>query len=140
MPRVQAAHTNATETRTTGGSGFLLLQFVLLDTGKETLTALGLVHVLDANVDVLVDNTVTHNLVHTDTDSALGDVVHTTSATVVELVWHTLVDSTVGLDIHVVTDLERTQVRRKLDHTALTEWSGKHITRTRTVTERVRHC
>ena len=58
----------------------------------------------------------------------------------VELVGHTLVDSTVGLDVNDVTDLVGLQVGGKLDgHTMLPEVTGEHVAGASTDTIGVRH-
>ena len=58
----------------------------------------------------------------------------------VELVRHTLVDSTVGLDVNDVTDLVGLQVGGKLDgHTMLPEVTGEHVAGASADTIGVRH-
>jgi len=59
---------------------------------------------------------------------------------VVELVGHTLVDSTVGLDVNNVADLVGLQVGGKLDgHTMLPEVTGEHVAGASADTIGVRH-
>lgn len=45
---------------------------------------------LDAQVDALLDITVLDLLVDDNSDGALGNVVHNTGLSVVNLVWHTI--------------------------------------------------
>jgi hypothetical protein len=61
--------------------GFLALASVLLDTVKELLTALGVLDVLNTDVDALLQVTVANALVDNDTNSRLGDVVDNTGTT-----------------------------------------------------------
>jgi hypothetical protein len=59
---------------------------------------------------------------------------------VVELVGHTLVDSTVSLDVDDIADLVGLQVGGKLDgHTMLPEVTGEHVAGASADTIRVRH-
>merc|ERR1712139_664503 len=74
---------------------------VLLDTVEELLTTAGGGDVLDTNVNTLGHDAATNLLVHDNTDGVWGDVEDNASATVVELVWHTLLDGRVGLDVDV---------------------------------------
>jgi hypothetical protein len=62
--------------------------------------------VLDTEVDTLLDITVLDFLVDDDTDGGTGDVVDDTSLSVVDLVWHSLLDSSVCFDINDVSDPE----------------------------------
>ncbi len=58
----------------------------------------------------------------------------------VELVGHTLVDSTVSLDVNNVADLVGLQVGGKLDgHTMLPEVTGEHVAGASADTIGVRH-
>ena len=45
-------------------------------------------------------------LVDDDTDGSLGNVENTSSGTVVDLVWHTLLESTITLDIDDISLVE----------------------------------
>ncbi len=82
---------------------------------------------LHTHMDSLLDNPVTHLLVHFNADGALGDVPDLTSAAMVELVGHALVDGAVHLDVHVVSDVEGSQVCGQRNVTLLPEGPGEEI-------------
>ena len=121
-------------------SVFTLDSIVLLDTFEEFSSALGRNDVVDLDVNSLLDDAVSDLLVDFDTDSSLGDIENNTSAAMETLEGHTLVDSTVGLDINVVTILIATHISGERNDTMFTEVSLKHVTSTSTITVSVRHC
>ena len=65
------------------------------------------------SIDVLVDD---------NTAGVCGDVENSTGLSVVELVWHTLMDGTVGNDINVVSDLELDEVSGQWSSSMLLVW------------------
>ena len=81
-------------------------------------------------------------LVDFDTNSSLSNVPDTTSTTMVELVRHTLVDGSINLHIHVITDFEGPEVGREWDNTLLPEPSREQIpgSRPHSVTRRHFRC
>ena len=87
--------------------GGYLCGLVLLDASNDLLLALALVNVGDGNVDVLLDDSTIDQLLDGDTDSALVHVEDDTSATVVVLVGHTLVNGGINLDVDIVSSLLR---------------------------------
>ncbi|KAF7581256.1 hypothetical protein FOB63_003893 [Clavispora lusitaniae] len=116
------------------GLGFLLQGSVGLDSVQELLTTSRVLDVLDSQVDLLLDVSVTNNLVDDDTDSRLGDVENDTGLTLVVLVRHTLLDRTVGLDVDNVSNFVDLQVRRQWNCPVLLEVTLEHVTSTRSVT------
>jgi hypothetical protein len=63
----------------------------------------------------LLNDPMTNLLVDHNADGALGHIPDNTSASVVELVRHTLVHSAVHLDVHIITDLVVAQIRGQVD-------------------------
>ena len=116
------------------GLGLLLQSSVGLDSVQELLTTSRVLDVLDSQVDLLLDVSVTNNLVDDDTDSRLGDVENDTGLTLVVLVRHTLLDRTVGLDVDNVSNFVDLQVRRQWNCPVLLEVTLEHVTSTRSVT------
>lgn len=92
---------------------------------------------LNAEVDTLLEVSVANDLLDNDTNGGLGNVVDNTGLTVVELVRHTLLDRTVGLDVNDITNLVNLQVGRKRDGTMLLEVTRESVTSTRSVTAAV---
>jgi len=126
----------------TGLLGFKILSHggeVLLLALEELLLALGRTNVLNTDVKTLADKTVADLLVQLDTDGTPRDVPHAASATVIELVGHTLVDGTVNNDIDVIANLVGVEVGAKRGHAMLPEVLGELSTSASTSTERVRH-
>lgn len=88
----------------------------------------------DTNVDSLLNVSVTNNLVKKDTNSRTGHIKHDTGTSVVEVVWETLLDSTVGLDIDNVTLLVGVEVGGETWSSMLLEVPGEFVTSTSAVT------
>ena len=83
--------------------GLSLLGVVLSDSLLEGLSALALASVFNPDVDSLWYDSVTNFLVHNDTDSLLVDIEDLACLSMVEFVWHTLVDATIGNDINEIS-------------------------------------
>ena len=94
---------------------------------------------LNADVDPLGENPDANTLVHNNTDSPGGDVVDAAGPALVVLVGHTLVNSTINLDVHNVADLEHLQVGGQVNGTLGTEPLGEQVAGARTVSLSVTH-
>jgi hypothetical protein len=90
---------------TSGGLRLSLGLLVESNALLELLIAAGRLHVLDAHMNPLLNDSTSDLLVDDNTYCALGDVPHLASAPVVESVRHTLVDSTVRNDVNVIANL-----------------------------------
>lgn len=106
---------------------------------QKVITALAVVDVLNTNIDTLLHVTITDLLVNNHTDGMRGHIENNTGLSMVELVRHTTVNSTVGLDVNNITDLVGLHVSRQLYHTMLTEVAREEMTGTSTETEGVWH-
>merc|ERR1739845_274219 len=104
-----------------GVVGLVLLPdlLVLVDSVDEAQSALGVLDVLDSEVDSLGQDIASHSLV---------DVVDSASLTVVDLVWHTLLDGTVALDVNDVASSVDVHVGGEAWHTLVSECLGEHVT------------
>ena len=109
------------------------------DARDEVVLALGRRHVLHAHVQVLVDDASVHVFAEAHADSAARHVVDYARAAVVVLEGHALHHGRVTLDVDVVSHFVSGQVRRQLDHAALSEGARKHVARPRAVSKGVRH-
>lgn len=78
-------------------------------------------------------------LVHDHTDGTLGDIPHDSSAAVVEFMRHTLVNGTVHLDVHILSDLEVAQVDSQGDVTLVSEGAREQVSRPRAKSMTSRH-
>jgi len=63
---------------------------IVLHTVDELLATFGVLDVLNADVDTLLQVAVADTLVDDDTEGGLGDVVDNTGLSVVDFVWHTI--------------------------------------------------
>merc|ERR1712072_957998 len=112
------------------GLGLLFDNLVILDAGQELITALGVLDMLNAEVDALLNNTVTNTLVYSDTNGVGSDIVDNTSLAMVELVGHALLYSTVALNIDDVADLVALKIGRKMLGTIVAELASEQVART----------
>lgn len=84
----------------------------------------------DPSSDLLVDN---------DTNSVLGDIEDPTGLSVVELVWHTLLEGTIALDVNNISLFEYSQEGREGLNTVFPEFTGKQVASAAAITLRVNH-
>lgn len=99
-------------------------------TRKDLLLTSGLPDVLDTNVNTLLENASVDGLVDTNSNGRLGYVEDDSSAAVVVLERHTLVNGRVAEDVDVITNLYRHEILRKIGQTMLTVFLLKHVTGT----------
>jgi len=96
-------------------------------TSKDFFLALGLPHVFDPYMNALLNDTSIDRLVHTNSNSRLGNIENDASASVVMLVGHTFMDGGVCENINVITNLDLHLVLAKGWKSVLTELLGKHV-------------
>ena len=142
------------------GTDELLVGLVLLGAAVELGAASGRAHVLDAEVEALLQDTVAVNVVDNNADcgrairlatnrrprrhgfeltSALGHVEDVAGAAVVALERHALVLGRVGHDVHVVTNLVVGEERGEVRAAVLAEALGELVASLRAFTMGVRH-
>ncbi|GIL77657.1 hypothetical protein Vretimale_6781, partial [Volvox reticuliferus] len=90
-------------------------------------------------MNALLDDTVANPLVDLHADGALGNVPDDASLTLIPLVWHTLMDSTIDLDVDIIPKLVGPQVSGQRNVALLAEATGKHMPRAGTKTLAARH-
>ena len=84
------------------GLGLCLLDLVGVDSVEEVLSALGVLDVLQADVDALGEDLAADALVDHNTNGALGHVEHTPSLAVIGLVGHALLECSTTWNTNVV--------------------------------------
>lgn len=112
---------------------------VLVDSVDEAQSRFRVFDMLDSKVDSLGDDVSSNSLVYDDTDGVLGDVVNSTSFTVVDFVWHTLLDGTITFDVNDVASFVDMHVGGEAWHTLVPELLGEHVSGTPSFTMSVRH-
>lgn len=122
-----------------GGLGLAALDVVIAAASEEVVTGGGLLEVLNADVDLLLNNASVHALVEQNSDGAGSDVPDDTSLSVVVLVGHTLVNLTAGLHINDISNTERVQVGGQGGVSVLTIGDGESVAGACAITVRVRH-
>lgn len=118
---------------------FVLGSFVLLLASQNFLLALGLSDMLDTDMNTFLNDTSIDELVYTYTNRRLGNVENNSCTSMISLVGHTLMNSGVGKDVDIITDLDFHQVLRQMNGTMLTVLLGEHMARTRPESKGVRH-
>jgi len=116
-----------------------LQSLVALHAVEVLQSALGRLDVLHTDVNSLLDNAVSHLLVHLHTHRSLSDIEHNSSASMISLEGHTLVNRSVGLNVNVVSILVTTHVSGERNHSVLAKVSLEHVTSTGTISVSVRH-
>ena len=110
-----------------------------LNSLHELLPAFGREHVFDPDVDPFGDDAGADPLVHHDSDGMRRDIVHSSGASVVELVRHALLESAVAFDVDQVAPFVDPQVRRQMLHSAAPECPREQVPRSPPVSFRVGH-
>jgi hypothetical protein len=98
---------------------------------QNLLLALGLAHMLNTDMDTLLQNTSIYLLIDTDSDSSLSHIKDNSGTSVVVLVGHTSVDGGIGKNVNVVTNLHLHEVLGHMNGSMLPVLLGKHVARTR---------
>lgn len=121
------------------GLGGLALDVVLNAASEEGIARGRLLQVLNADVDLLLNDAGVDALVQQNTDGTGGNVPDDSGLSVVVLVGHTLVDLSGSLHINDVSDVEGREVGREVSRAVLSVGDGELVAGARAVTMRVRH-
>jgi len=122
-----------------GGLGCLLLVLVGLDAVQEVQSALGVLDVLNTDVDPLGKDLSADALVDDDADGVLGHVEDATGLAVVSLVGHTLLEGTVTLDVNNVSHLVAGKVGGQVLDSLGLVLPREHVSGATAVTLGIRH-
>lgn len=122
-----------------GGLGLAALGVVLAAASEEVVTRGGLLEMLDADVDLLLNDASVDALVEQNTDGAGSHVPDHSSLSVVVLVGHTLVNLTAGLHIDNISNVEGVQVSGQMSGSVLTIGNRESVAGACAITVRVRH-
>jgi hypothetical protein len=95
--------------------------------------------VLNTDVNSLLDNSVTDLLVDGNTHGTWSNIKDTTGLTMIELMWHTLLDGTITLDVNDISTLVHFHVGGQLDHTISSVRTLEQVPGTTSVTIGVCH-
>merc|ERR1712146_642508 len=90
-------------------------------------------------MNTLLHDSSTNNLVDLNTDGPLCYVPDNTGLSVVEFVWHTLLDGTISFDVDKISKLVGLEVSLGSNCTILAESLAEKVPCACTVTVRVRH-
>ena len=119
--------------------GFLLFLIVFSNSGFESFSAVGELHVFSSHVNSLSDDSVSNSLGDNDTDSSRVDVENLSGLSVVRIVWHALVNGGIDDNINVISDSEGGQGLGDVDGSSLSEWLGDFRSGSGSVTPTVWH-
>lgn len=92
-----------------------------------------------SDVDAFGDDSGADSFVDHDSDSMRSHVKDSSSASVVKLVRHPLLEGAVAFDVDQISPLVDPQVRRQVLHSSATEVPREHVSRPATVSFRVDH-
>ena len=118
---------------------FHFLLIILPHTSLESLSALALSHMLDTNINLLLEDGATDLLVDDNSDGVLGHVVDASGLSVVELVRHGLVNTRVSHNVHVVSHLVVNHDLRERNGSGSAELLLEEISSSSLITFAVRH-
>lgn len=114
--------------------GLLTLLSIGLDPLQELQPGIGVLDMLHTNMDPLLNISVANDLVEQHTNAGPGHVKHHARSAVVEVVWKSLLDRSIHLDVHNVTFLVRVEVRLQPRSTVLPEATGEFVASTTSIT------
>ena len=83
--------------------GLSLFGVILSHSLLKCFSALALSCMLNSDMDSLWNDSASENLIDDNTDCCLVDIENSTSLSMIELVWHTFMDTSISNDVNVIS-------------------------------------
>merc|ERR1711872_697518 len=117
----------------------LPLFVIRMDAVQEILPAFAGLNVFNTDIDTLRNNALADTLVHNNTESMWCYIVHLPGFTVITLMGHAFLNTTIALNINDITPLVHTQVHVGWERSMVAEGTREKVASTTSITFRIGH-